>query len=195
MIEVMRHVFSFLFGLVFVGGLLAFIYKRHAEEWERLVAIYGRAWTAPLAKKARRSLVLYREGSPARTYAGIVTVGVYPDGIGLKPIRCLAPFHAPVFIPFSDIKGWKQSWYWDGASTELMFARAPELQMIMPETQVKWISSIGSAGVTLSEDYVPRANWPHATQAMAVMSLCMVITLIAILLLKHFAPGVIFPVS
>lgn len=195
MIELMRQVFSFLFGLIFVGGLLAFIYKRHAEEWEELANIYGRPWTTPLAKKARRSLVLYTEGRPARTYPGIVTVGVYPDGIGLKPIRWLCPFHAPVFIPFSDIKGWKQSWYWDGASTELMFSGAPHLQMIMPETQVKWISSIEPAGVILSEEYVPRSNWPHATQAIAVMSLLMVVSLIAMLLLKHFAPGVIFPVS
>lgn len=191
MLEFLRLLFGYAFGGAFVVGILGFMYKRHAEEWEVLASVYGRKWAPPIQKKRFRSLVLYREGKPARPYAGIVTLGVYEHGIALKPFVFLAPFHKPVFIPFADIQGWKQSWYWDGASTELMFTGTPELQMIMPEVQVKWISSVGQSGIAVSDDYVPRSNWPWATQAMAVCSLCMVIAVIGLSILQHTHPGIL----
>jgi len=185
MVDILQQIFSFVFGLLMVIGLCGFIYKRHAQEWEQLARVYGRKWTPPIAVKHRRSMVLHKEGEPARTYAGIVTLGVYSDGIGLKPIPWLAPFHSPVFIPFGDIKGWQQKWYWDGPSVELVFSKTPALQIIMPAKQIDWISSQQPGEIPLSAEVSPRTNWPWATQAMAFVSLFMVVTVIAISAYKY----------
>jgi len=184
MAEILQKVITFLFGTTFVVIICAFIYKRHAEEWEVLADVYGRNWRQPLAIKKMRSMVLYAKGKPARTYAGILTIGVYSDGIGLKPIRWLAPFHRPIFVPFTDIEGWQQRWYWDAKSVELSFTKAPSLRTIMPASQISWISAQGSPDIKVSREYPSTGNWPYATQLTAICMLVMTVSLCVALYIK-----------
>ncbi len=184
MFDIIQKIIIHMFGAAFVFTICAFIYKRHAQEWEALADVYGRKWTPPIAIKKRRSMVLYTKGEPARTYAGIMTMGVYSDGIGLKPTRWLAPFHHPVFIPFTDIKGWQQRWYWDSKSVELAFDRAPHLRVIMPRSQISWVSEQGAESISISPEKPSTGNWPYATQLIGIFSLIMVITICVLVYIK-----------
>ncbi len=177
MTELISRAFTLIFGIVLAGSMCAFIYKRHAEDWTWLAQVYGRPWQRPIAKKWMRSMVVYAKGRPARSYPGIVTIGVHRDGIALKPVPWLAPFHPAVFIPFADIQGWRQKWYWDSPSVELKFRRAPDLQVIMPKSQIKWIASVEPGQMNISDNSSPRQTWPWVTQAMSFMSLGMLIML------------------
>lgn len=171
-----------------VGGILAFIYKRHAKEWEILAGAYGREWFPPLSKKQLQSLILYRKGQPARSYAAIVTIGVYEDGIGFRFFAPLAPFHAPVFVPHSDIKGWKQNWYINSDSVELAFARTPDMQLIMPASQMNWISAATNGQVSVSSDPVPNKNWPTYTFLLAVGMGVMAVLVMVMAVYRFMAP-------
>jgi len=51
MIDVIHQIFSLIFGLAMVFGLLIFIYKRDAVDWEKLEAAYCRAWLPPGPKR------------------------------------------------------------------------------------------------------------------------------------------------
>lgn len=184
MTDLFRQIIGHMFGAAMVIAMCAFIYKRHAQEWEALAKIYGRKWVKPIAVKSLRSMVLYTKGEPARTYAGIMKIGAYPDGIGLKPMPWLAPFHAPVFIPFSDIKGWQQKWYWDSKSVELELAQAPHLRIIMPKSQISWIANQGADEIEISPERPKTGNYPYATQSIAIFSLFILITVLVVLFIK-----------
>lgn len=184
MIDLLQKTIVHIFGAAFAFAICAFIYKRHAREWEALAKVYGRKWARPIAVKNRRSMVLYAKDEPARTYAGIVTIGVYSDGIGLKPIRWLAPFHNPVYIPFSDIKGWQQRWYWDSKSVELAFENAPHLRIIMPRSQISWISEHGDEAIDISPEKPSTGNYPYATQFMSILMLVIMVSFFVALYFK-----------
>lgn len=149
-----------------------------------LAGVYGRPWKTPIAVKKRRSMVLYAKGKPARTYAGILTIGVYSDGIGLKPIRSLSPFHRPIFVPFADIEGWQQRWYWDAKSVELSFIKVPSLRTIMPASQIAWVSAQGGPDIDISPEKPDTGNWPYATQLIAIFALFQLITVCVVLYVK-----------
>ena len=165
-----------------VGGLLAFIYKRDAVDWEKLHAAYGRAWELPLEKKRFQTMILYSEGRFAKSYKGLLTIGIYPDGIALRPFIWLMPFQTPIFVPFSDIEGWKQKWFIDAASTELAFRRIPEMRMIMPTEQVEWILSKSPVNIPVSQDRPPHGNWPWATFTAAAIGGLMAVFVIVMML-------------
>ena len=135
--DIIQHIFNTLLGLVMVGCLLAFIYKRDAVDWEKLQAAYGQAWTPPIEKKRFQTMILYSEGRPAKSYKGLLTIGLYPDGIGIRPFKWLVPFQMPIFVPYCDIEGWKQKWFIDAASTELAFRETSAMRIIMPADQVE----------------------------------------------------------
>ena len=159
-----QGIISTAFGLTIVGGLLWFIYKRHAADWERLAAVYGRPWREPLEQRTLQNLLTYGPDKPIRAYKGLVTIGLYEDGVGIRPNRFLAPFHDPVFIPYTDIKGWKQKWFIDAPSMELEFAGLPDMWMIMPERQAKWIASGASGQMQMNDfDRPPHGRWPYFT--------------------------------
>ncbi|WP_371396180.1 hypothetical protein [Fretibacter rubidus] len=184
MIDLLQKIIIHIFGAAFVFTICAFIYKRHAREWEALAKVYGRKWVKPIAIKNMRSMVLYTEGEPARTYPGIMTIGVYSEGIGLKPIWWLAPFHNPVFIPFSDIKGWQQRWYWDSKSVELAFDQAPHLRIIMPKSQISWVSEQGAENIDVFPGKPNTGNWPYATQFMSILMLVIMVSFFVALYIK-----------
>lgn len=168
--EIVQQIFTTIIGFVMVGGLLAFMYKRFAVDWKKLHAAYGRDWSPPMEQKRFQTLILYSEGRPAKSYKGLMTIGLHPDGIGIRPLIWLAPFHSPLFIPYSDIEGWKQKWFLDAKSMELAFRKTPAMRLIMPADQVAWISSQAKGSISLSEDYPSHSNWPWATFAYALLS-------------------------
>lgn len=158
----------------FVGGgiimlvILNAVYRAHAVDWQKLASVYGRDWQAPRLYRLFADLVLYREGRPARVYKGIVSIGLLDDGIALRPNPILVPFQSPVFIPYTDIEGWDQSWYLDAKSTELSFRKAPQMRMIMPRKQVEWMLSLAGDAAQISEARPPHGAGPVLSGAMAV---------------------------
>lgn len=185
MIELIQKIFLAMFGVVPVALMCGFIYKRDSHLWEELAQPYGRKWMTTNATIRHRHMIFYKDGFPARSYAGLLSIGVYPDGIGLKINPWLRPFCRPVFIPFSDIQGWDQKWYWNAPSTELMFRKAPDLQIIMPTSQIKWIASHKEGKMSLSDERSPRENWPWATYAYAIAAVFMLLTVLVISAYKY----------
>lgn len=182
--DFIQQLAGYVLGLVMVGGLLGFIYYRDAVDWRNLQTAYGRAWAPPVEKKSLQTMILYSEGRPAKSYKGLLTIGLYPDGIGIRPFIFLVPFQSPIFVPYSEIKGWKQKWFLDAASTELAFAKTPAMRVIMPTKQVEWILSLAQGAVPISPDRPPTENWPWLTFSWAIISAIMAMIVIAIVIAK-----------
>lgn len=180
-----QQMFSTAFGLAIAGGLMSLIFKRHSIDWAELERVYGREWRAPAEARSLQTMTLYSEGRPAKSYKGLLTIGLYPDGVGLHVIRLLAPFHEPLFIPYTDIRGWKQNWYLDAAASELELAGAPHMKLIMPADQAAWIAAASDGRVVMSEDRPPHGNWPWATFWSALVFGAMAVSLIALLAARH----------
>lgn len=175
MIEFIKFLPSFSLGLLMVGGLLAFIYKRRAQAWQTLQPFYGANWEGAAAKRHMQDLLLYSEGDFARPYRGIVTIGVFPNGIGIRFMPILGAFHDPIFVPYKDIEGWQQKWYINAKSVELSFDKKSNLRIIMPKSQIDWIAAQGFANIDISPEAPPTGNWPYATYFSAILSLVLVL--------------------
>lgn len=184
MMDILNQMFGYLFAGVFVIGLMSFVYKRDAIDWEQLVSVYGRDWQPPRLRKRFANMILYSEGRPAKSYKGIIEIGVLEAGIALRPNRILVPFQKPVYIPYSDIQGWKQGWYVDAKSAELSFRKAPQMRMIMPHDQVLWMLSLTDGAVNISAERPPHGTRPWATYIIAWVSLVLTLLLVAALIPK-----------
>ncbi len=167
MMETLNLVFGYAFGIVFVVVLMSFIYKRDAIDWDQLVSVYGRAWQPPRLRKRFANMILYSEGRPAKSYKGIIEIGLLDDGIALRPNPILVPFQKAIFIPYTDIQGWKQEWYLDAKSAELSFRKTPQMRMIMPRDQVEWMLTLTGGAVQISENPPPHGTRPWATYIVA----------------------------
>jgi hypothetical protein len=163
MMDFLGQVFGYAFGAVFVAGILSVVYKAHAVDWEKLVRIYGRDWQAPRLKKRFAHMILYSEGRPAKSYNSMLDIGLLEEGIALRPSRIFAPFHPPIFIPYTDIEGWSQQWYVNARSAELSFRKAPHMRMIMPRDQVEWMFSLTGLAAPVSGARPPHGKWPSLT--------------------------------
>lgn len=163
MMDLLWQVFASAFGLVFVAGILSVVYKAHAVDWQKLVEVYGRDWQAPRLKKRFAHMILYSEGRPAKSYNSILDIGLFEDGIALRPSRIFAPFHPPIFIPYTDIEGWSQQWYINAKSAELSLRKAPGMRMIMPREQVEWMFSLTGLPTPVSAARPPHGKWPSLT--------------------------------
>jgi hypothetical protein len=109
MTDLIGQAFSLTLGGVIAFALLRMIYRRHASDWEQLVSVYGRDWQAPAARKRFGDMLLYSEGRPLKSYNSLLEIGLYEDGVALRPNRFLIPFHRPIFVPYTDIQGWDQT--------------------------------------------------------------------------------------
>ncbi len=180
--DIIGKIMTGAFGLAFVSALLVFVYKRHAMDWDQLVRVYGRPWQTPLAERRFQNLVLYSEGRFAKSYASLLTIGLYDQGLGLRLSPIFAPFHAPIFIPYTDIQGWKQIWYVNADSVELAFSKLPDMRLIMPADQVDWIKAgTTHAPIEISDTRPAHGHWPSVSYAAAIASGVMAIGLIVFL--------------
>lgn len=186
MIDVLHQIFSLIFGLAMVFGLLIFIYKRDAVDWEKLQAAYSRDWLPPEDEKKFATVILYSDGRMAKSYKGLLTLGLYPHGIGLRPSRILLPFQYPIYVPYEDIEGWHQNWFIDGASTEIAFRKTPGMRMIMPKSQLDWIQSKLNIQIPVSKQKPPHGKWPAFSFIHAVVMGVLTVGLICLLLFKYF---------
>jgi hypothetical protein len=186
MLDFITTTISGFLALAFGFGGAAFIYKRHAEEWQMLAGIYGGARSNPQALKRFGHLVLYTDGTPARTYNGLLNVEIYSDGIGFKPLPLVMAFHDSIFVPYKDIKGWSQDWYINAKSVELQFAKAPDFRIIMPKSQLEWIKQESGRAFNISRDKPPHRQWPWATYAAALISGGIALSVIALGTAKYY---------
>ncbi len=168
MMEFVNQVIGWLFGGAIVVGLMSVIHKRDAVDWDQLVSIYGRDWQTPRPHKRFANMILYSEGRPAKSYKGIVEIGLLDEGIAFRPNRILRPFQPPILIPYTDIQGWDQDWYIDSKSTELSFRKAPHMRMIVPRDQVEWMLSLTGGTVQISQNRPPHGTGPVLSRALAL---------------------------
>ena len=171
--------FALAFGLAIWGGILYLIFSRDAGYWRLLAEPYARPWYRPIAKKGMRSAVVYGGNRPSKSYNGILSIGVHETGVALRVMRPFAFFHKPLFIPFRDIRGWDQDWYINARSVELEFRRAPDLKMVMPASQIKWMQEASGNKLHLTEEGSPhkdRPGWWHALiMIQGILAMCLVI--------------------
>lgn len=182
MIDVLSQIIRGLFGAGIVVGLLLFVYKRDAVDWEQLARVYGKPWQTPRLHKRFANMILYSEGRPSKSYQSTMGIGLHDDGIALRPNRLLVPFQPPVFIPYADIRGWGQDWYINADSTELSFAKTPHMRVIMPRDQVEWMLSLAKGTVYISETRPPHGTRPWLTYVTALASVAMAIVVILVVL-------------
>lgn len=182
MIDIFNQAIGWMFGGMIVVVLMSLIYKRDAVDWDQLVSVYGRDWQTPRLSKRFANMILYSEGRPAKSYKGILSIGLFDDGVALRPNPILVPFQRPIFIPYADIQGWDQGWYVDARSAELSFRKAPHMRMIMPREQVEWALSLAGSSVNISETRPPHGTRPWATYVYAWISLALAIGLVVALI-------------
>lgn len=184
MIDLLSQAIALVSGGVIVVVLMSVMYKRDAVDWEKLVSVYGRDWQTPRFYKQFANMILYSEGRPAKSYKGIISIGLLDDGFALRPNRILVPFQSPVFIPYADVQGWDQGWYIDAKSTELSFRQAPHIRMIMPRKQVEWMLSLAGDAVKISEARPPHGTRPWLTYVHALISAALLVVLVIAVVLN-----------
>lgn len=169
MIDFLGQAIRLVFGGVIVVAMLRMIYRRHAVDWDQLVSVYGRDWRAPPLKRRIGDVVLYSEGRPAKSYNSLMQIGLYEDGVALRPNRFLVPFHRPIFVPYTDIQVWDQNWYLNAKSAELSFQKAPQMRLIMPRKQADWMLTLAGAVVPISDARPPHGTRPWRTYVLALV--------------------------
>ncbi len=160
---------TYLIGLGFVGGILGFMFWRNSARWRRLAEAYERPWSKPEAQKGFQYGVLYGDNVAYNSYAGILSIGVHQNGFALRLMRPFGFFYPPLFIPFSDIRGWDQFWYLNSKSVELQFSQIPELKMVMPTKQVEWIQKTAGISLDLADQTSPHKDKPTFWHAVTIL--------------------------
>lgn len=164
---------------------------RQAFRWRNLAQHYAGDGGRQLEDRNLQSAVLLGQGG-FNSLKGILKIGVNEKGVSFRVMKPFSLFHAPLFIPFADIRGWKTSWYLDAPSTELEFRRAPEIKIVVPSEQAAWIQSMAGQKMMLRDVPPPRGKAGQGWRAFAVVSaaisLAMLLT-IAVLGLSQFTSG------
>lgn len=184
MIELLGQIAGSVFGMSIVAAFMLAIFRRDAMDWEQLVSVYGQDWRPPLLQRRFNNMILYSKGRPAKTYKGVIQIGLHDDGVAMRPNRILRPFQASIFIPYSDILGWDQKWYIDARSTELSFRNAPHMRMIMPHEQVEWMLTFAGGAARISDERPPHGSWPWLTYISALASGVMALVVIVVCVVK-----------
>lgn len=176
---------------VFGWGVFALIYggmlRANAYRWRYLAKSYAAESGAVLDKRKMRSAVLIGLGA-FNSLKGIVTIGVHETGVSFRVMPIFSLFHEPLFVPYSDIRGWRTTWYLNAASSELEFRHAPDIKMVLPTEDAEWIRSHAGHRMMLRDVSPPQGaagrRWHAVTVAYAFASLAMVGWLAAHFLLK-----------
>lgn len=165
LIEIIQKMMSLAFGLGIVVGLMSLVGFRSSFRWRYLADHYGPPADQPTIEKQFQNAILYGHGVAYNSYNGIVTIGVLNGGIALRLFKPFSFFHKPLFIPFTDIKGWKQRWFLNTPSIELEFAKAPDVKVVMPKDQVDWLHETMDASLSISGDLPPENKRPDFSYA------------------------------
>lgn len=130
---------------------------RNACRWRNLAQYYAGDSGRLHDQRNLQSAVLLGMGG-FNSLKGILKIGVNEKGVSFRVMKPFSLFHAPLFIPFADIRGWKTSWYLDAPSTELEFRRAPEIKIVVPSEQAEWIQSMAGQKMMLRDVPPPRGK-------------------------------------
>ena len=146
------------------GGML----WSNARRWRYLAQHYAAASTSPIETRRLQSAVLIGIGG-YNSLKGIVTIGVHDAGVSLRILAPFALFHAPLFIPYGDIRGWGTSWYLDARSTELTLRQAPDVKVVMPAEQAEWIARHAGHKMMLRDTSPPQGRAGRGSRAFALL--------------------------
>lgn len=169
-----------LFGTSVFLFLFFGMLRLNAYRWRYLSENYGAAGSRVLEKRRMQSAVLLGLNG-YNSLKGIVTIGRHDTGVSFRVMAPFSLFHAPLFIPYTDIKGARTRWYIDGPSTELEFTHAPDVKMIMPEEQAEWLQRHAGDVEFLNTVDPPRAasGWRTFIIACVVFQLVMILVALA----------------
>jgi hypothetical protein len=177
----MLSVFGFCVFAALFGGAL----WRQACRWRHLAEVYSGHDDRPLETRTMQSAVLMGLGG-YNALQGILQIGVHETGISLRVMPVFSLFHAPLFIPYGDIRGWTTSWYLNAPSIELEFRRTPAVKMIVPAEQAEWMKSRSSGSFRLHASAPPDGmagrGWHAFTLVHVGVSAVMVMWLLVSLL-------------
>lgn len=126
--------------------------------------------------------VAYGKGVASRSYNGLLTIGVHELGLALSIIPPFSFFHKPIFIPYTEIKGWNQFWYLNAKSCELEFKSAPDVKLVMPASQVKWLQEKARGQLEVMSEPSPHKQRPNIWYAIMILQAIMAIGLLAYIL-------------
>ena len=146
-----------LFGTSVFLFLFFGMLRLNAYRWRYLSEQYGAVGSRVLETRRMQSAVLLGLNG-FNSLKGIVTIGRHDTGVSFRVMAPFSLFHSPLFIPYADIKGARTRWYIDGPSTELEFAHAPDVKMIMPEEQAEWLQQHAGGVEFLNTEDPPRAG-------------------------------------
>ena len=184
--EILGKAWLLAIGLGVFGGSLYLVMYRDAHHWRYLSRFYGADGQRPRSKRYLQNAVAYGEGIASKSYNGIPTIGAHDAGLCLSLIPPFSIFQKPLFIPYSEIRGWKQFWYLDAKSHELEFVSAPDVKLVMPADQVRWLQQQSGGQLELIDAYSPHKQRPNIWYAVLVLQAVM-----AIGLLVYFLPEVL----
>lgn len=178
---------SMVFGWVVFALLYGGILWATSRRWRYLARSYASDAGPALNKRTMRSAVLIGLGG-IQSIKGIMTIAVHRNGVSFRMMRIFSLFHDPFFVPYSDISGWKTTWYLDARSSELQFRRAPDVKVVLPEEEAVWIRAYANGQMMLRDVNPPHGNagrgWYAFSVGHAVLSLVMIFGISAYLLLK-----------
>ncbi len=167
-------IFGIMMFLVFFGGIL----YANAKRWRYLAQHYSEVRDDFIEKRSMQDAILVGMGA-YNTIKGILTIGVCSNGISLRLLPPFSLFHSPLHIPFSDIQGWGTSWYLNDKSTEIQLRNAPDVKIIMPTEQVKWIDSIAGGLFSLTDENPPEGKAGRGAYAFVLINAAFGIIMVA----------------
>lgn len=165
-----------LFGLSVFGLLMGGMLWANSRRWRYLAAAYAGAPDKAIERRKLQNAVLI-DGSGFNALSGTVTMGLHEAGISFRIILPFSLFHEPIFVPYGDIRGWRTLWYLDAPSTELAFRRAPDVKMIVPFEQAKWLQTYSADRMELREVDPPQGRTGRGWFTFNLMHLILVVVM------------------
>ncbi|HJO38155.1 MAG: hypothetical protein QGF21_00965 [Vicinamibacterales bacterium] len=138
--------------LVFVAARLMFWLIARFSRWDTLAGLYP----APGPLDGRRFRFQYVEFRRWLSYNGCVTITVNPIGLGLSLTFILELSHAPIFVPWEDLRATLGKRF-GFTVVQLAFARGPDVKLTLSRRAFDRIAD-ASGGRMHAED--PRALDP-----------------------------------
>lgn len=185
--EILEKGFLSLIGVSVFFGVLFTIYFRDAHRWRYLHQIYGAPWQSPLKTRRFQHAVASGNGVGSKSYNGFLTIGVHPTGFALRLIPPFSLFQKPLFIPYREVKGWDQFWYMNVKTIELEFASAPDIKLVMPAAQVKWLQESSQGQLYLTGQTTPHRQRPTVWYAVIVLQGLMALGLLGYFVAERWA--------
>ena len=126
--------------------------KAHARRWNRVASAYPDTRPTPHGPRSTMQTVVMTSGPLVwNSYAGITTVDVTREGIGLRLMLPFSAFHRPIRIPFRAMHVEPARWRWMGKSHQITVEGVDDVRVLVPDRLMEWISQ-QAAGLAASAD-------------------------------------------